>query len=352
MRKKTIYLGRLSATLILVLVFKLTAFCQTSLEIAERETNTCIESYVNNNGGDWGSILAYFEEYLSDHSFRKKDETLAQAYWNFLDYRSTQPIRRIPDLQDRNQLKQMLSQAGILKGDNTIGYPFLSCYADTYKNHQKNLKNEERFKEVAEMSEVLTNIPDIAPTLFLGALKTTLKPEDLSEDLYKKTVFLLAFCDVIYLEELIKDEVSADNVIVNRAKEPLNYQDDDVVIIVPIDSVSKREEEIVELVEINDPVYVIVETMPVFDDSSEPDENLLRYIKTRIKSDKPKGTGTVFINFIINKDGKISDVKVLRGVNTKLDALAKMYVEEMSPWIPGEQRGEKVTVVYNLPIRF
>lgn len=62
--------------------------------------------------------------------------------------------------------------------------------------------------------------------------------------------------------------------------------------------------------------------------------------------------GTIFIQFIVEKDGSITGVKVLRGVHPDMDAEAMRVVKAMPDWQPGYQKGEPVRVQFNLPIRF
>jgi len=121
---------------------------------------------------------------------------------------------------------------------------------------------------------------------------------------------------------------------------------------------NKIEAKIVEIPEENkeeEPVFVIVETMPLFQNSIDQDESgklMNNYIKERIKADKYNTKGVVYINCVIDKTGKTTKIKVLRGVNSELDELAKKYVIEMPNWTPGEQRGKKVNVSFNVPVRF
>ena len=63
-------------------------------------------------------------------------------------------------------------------------------------------------------------------------------------------------------------------------------------------------------------------------------------------------SGVVYVTFVVGKDGKITDVKVLRGIGGGCDEEAIRVVKSMPPWKPGKQRGKAVTVQYNLPIRF
>jgi protein TonB len=60
----------------------------------------------------------------------------------------------------------------------------------------------------------------------------------------------------------------------------------------------------------------------------------------------------VFVTFVIGPDGKVKDVKVLRGIKGGCDEEAVRVVQNMPNWKPGKQRGKAVSVQYNLPIRF
>ena len=55
---------------------------------------------------------------------------------------------------------------------------------------------------------------------------------------------------------------------------------------------------------------------------------------------------------MVNSDGKIVDVQVVRGVEASLDKEAKRVIESMPAWTPGRQGGKNVRVKYTLPIRF
>lgn len=63
-------------------------------------------------------------------------------------------------------------------------------------------------------------------------------------------------------------------------------------------------------------------------------------------------TGKVFLRFVVEKDGSISQVTVVRSVDKSLDQEAVRVVQSMPKWIPGKQRGKPVRVSYNLPITF
>lgn len=108
-------------------------------------------------------------------------------------------------------------------------------------------------------------------------------------------------------------------------------------------------EEVVE-----EEIFTIVETMPEFPGGGQ--EALFKFLQSEMKYPqvaKENGIqGTVFVNFVVGQDGKIRDVKVLRGVNKMLDDEAVRVVKAMPAWKPGKQRGKPVSVSYNLPIKF
>ncbi len=77
-----------------------------------------------------------------------------------------------------------------------------------------------------------------------------------------------------------------------------------------------------------------------------------RNVKYPEKAQKEKIQGRVTVQFIIEKDGTVTNVKVLRSVHRLLDKEAIRVVEGMPKWIPGTQRGEPVRVSYTAPINF
>jgi len=62
--------------------------------------------------------------------------------------------------------------------------------------------------------------------------------------------------------------------------------------------------------------------------------------------------GTVFVRFVIQKDGKVSLVRVLKGAGGGLDEEAIRVIKAMPNWKPGIKDGKPVNIIYNIPIRF
>lgn len=99
--------------------------------------------------------------------------------------------------------------------------------------------------------------------------------------------------------------------------------------------------------------YNFVEQMPQFGGG---DKALMEYLQKNIRYPKIAAEqgiqGTVHLRFVVNPDGSVSDVKVVRPLNPNLDKEAVRVVSTMPKWRPGEQNGIKVPVYYNLPVRF
>lgn len=103
----------------------------------------------------------------------------------------------------------------------------------------------------------------------------------------------------------------------------------------------------------DDKVYEVVDVMPEFPGG---ETELLKYMARNVKypaeSVKNKEEGRVSLSFIINKDGSISDIKVLKNLTPALDAEAVRVVKNMPKWTPGKVKGKVVRVAYTTPITF
>ena len=99
--------------------------------------------------------------------------------------------------------------------------------------------------------------------------------------------------------------------------------------------------------------FLIVEQMPDFPGGTE---ELMRFLGKNIQYPQMAREtgiqGTVIVQFVVNKDGKISTVKVLRGIGGGCDEEAVRVVKSMPVWKPGKQNGVSVPVYFQLPIKF
>ena len=131
-----------------------------------------------------------------------------------------------------------------------------------------------------------------------------------------------------------------------RADE-LAKMDPDNLVIVLIPVVSSPHEA--------DPnVFEVVEKMPEFPNGGMP--GLMKYLSDNIRypeAAKVAGIqGRVTVVFVVDKDGSITNVETLRGVDAELDKEAIRVISSMPKWIPGMQKGKAVKVRYTVPVMF
>ncbi|MCQ2350962.1 MAG: energy transducer TonB [Paludibacteraceae bacterium] len=101
------------------------------------------------------------------------------------------------------------------------------------------------------------------------------------------------------------------------------------------------------------PIHVVVEKMPEFPGGADAMNRwLAKNIKYPLLAQENNIQGRVICQFVVNTDGKIVNVEVVRGVEASLDAEAVRVIKSMPAWKPGKQGGKNVRVKYTLPIRF
>lgn len=109
-----------------------------------------------------------------------------------------------------------------------------------------------------------------------------------------------------------------------------------------------QEEEIEE-----DVIFTVVEDQPSFPGGEEA---RIKYLTDNLRYPQMAREagiqGTVFVTFVVERDGSVTDVRVLRGIGGGCDEEAVRVVRNMPRWQPGRQRGQPVRVQFNMPIRF
>ena len=100
-------------------------------------------------------------------------------------------------------------------------------------------------------------------------------------------------------------------------------------------------------------IHDIVENMPVFPGGQSA---LLAYLSEEIEyptiAKEKRVQGRVIVEFVVGKDGSISEAKIVRSVDPYLDKEALRVIGTMPKWTPGKQRGKPVRVKYTVPITF
>lgn len=100
-------------------------------------------------------------------------------------------------------------------------------------------------------------------------------------------------------------------------------------------------------------IFTVVEQMPMYPGG---DGALMGYLRDNIHYPTVAAEngvqGRVVVGFVVERDGSITDVKILRGVDPSLDREAMRVVKSMPKWTPGKQNGSAVRVKYQVPVSF
>ena len=100
-------------------------------------------------------------------------------------------------------------------------------------------------------------------------------------------------------------------------------------------------------------VFDVVEQMPSFPGGpSALFEYLSKNIKYPVVAEENGIQGRVIVTFVVERDGSITDVRVVKSVDPSLDKEAQRVVKSMPRWIPGKQNGSAVRVKYTVPVTF
>lgn len=104
-------------------------------------------------------------------------------------------------------------------------------------------------------------------------------------------------------------------------------------------------------------VYAVVENMPRFLKADSTAETMMAYLarSTRYPPEalRAQATGRVYVSFVVNPDGLVEQVKILKGQHKALNAEALRVVGAMPRWeLPGRQHGQPVSVAFTVPISF
>ena len=100
-------------------------------------------------------------------------------------------------------------------------------------------------------------------------------------------------------------------------------------------------------------IYSFVEQMPEFQGGEKALYSFLAdNIKYPVQAMDSCISGTVYLKFIVNENGSVSDVVLLKGIGYGCDLEAIRVVNLMPDWIPGNQDGKNINIYYSLPIKF
>ena len=185
--------------------------------------------------------------------------------------------------------------------------------------------------------------------------------------------------DLNFEADLLEDEEIPVNIVTPPPPPPPPQQ---TTVIEIVDDEEEIEEELeIEDIELDedteidiieddedledDTPFMIVENMPALgpcinmrgeERNQCTQGEIIRYVSKNTKYPemaKDAGIqGTVFVYFVVAKNGNVKDVRILREVHPQLDKEAKRVVESLPKFDPGKQRGKNVSVQYTIPVKF
>lgn len=145
---------------------------------------------------------------------------------------------------------------------------------------------------------------------------------------------------VIEVIEIVEDDVEIE--------EELEMEDSEADETTEVEVIEIEEEESDEVFQ-----FAVIEDKPEFPGGMDKLNHFLNSTAKFPQIAKENGIeGKVYVQFVINKKGKVVNVTIARGVDPYLDKEALRVVNSMPNWKPGKQRGKAVSVSYIVPINF
>jgi protein TonB len=142
--------------------------------------------------------------------------------------------------------------------------------------------------------------------------------------------------------EIVENDAKIENEV------SINAESDEKTVVEEYKAPAVEEKEVEET-----EIFTVVEENPGFPGG---DEARIQFLQSNMKYPsmaRESGIqGKVYVTFVVEKNGNVTDVKILRGIGGGCDEEAIRVVKAMPRWTPGKQRGKSVRVQFNLPIQF
>ena len=237
-------------------------------------------------------------------------------------------------------------------------------------NEVKSVENslDEKFKVSGQVMEKSSMKPVVGASIIVrGTSNGTLSDKDGKFELPVKKDDVLVVSFVGLQTQSLPMVGAADKLVVWMLDEVQNLEEMTVIGYASngegtvLDAKSAKK--VVQITEIPTPdepkggddevIFQVVEEMPSFPGGMrECMMFLARNMKYPVKAQEARIEGRVIVQFVVDRDGSITDTKVVRSVSPELDAEALRVMGLMPKWNPGKQRGKAVAVKYTMPIQF
>jgi hypothetical protein len=157
----------------------------------EIKTEKCLDKMFADKGADFNELKTIFENYFSDGLISNSNDPIEKQYEDILTYWE-RPTRKFPLFKDNKKVVAIREKLGLTEKD-ILGKSQLDCFTNIYIENKAEVDKTSSFYAFGATLETLKQIPGISHGLIAGAIKMSMKKEDLKKDLYQKTVVLM-FC--------------------------------------------------------------------------------------------------------------------------------------------------------------
>ena len=148
---------------------------------------------------------------------------------------------------------------------------------------------------------------------------------------------------LIFANSCINQERKSDKGVETGSVEPSPADTSQIIVLGEIEGVGGQDSDIFEVVEDQASFPGGMDALRTF---------LVNNLHYSIEAQEKGIQGKVILNFVVEKDGSLSDIRVLRGIDPLLDEEAVRVVKRMPRWIPGKNKGEIVRARFTLPVAF
>jgi periplasmic protein TonB len=144
--------------------------------------------------------------------------------------------------------------------------------------------------------------------------------------------------------KIVEDDIELDD---NLDFDAFDANQNDAIKIAQVIGNKNDEEE-------DEKIFLAVEEMPSFKGGTL--ETFRNYIQSTVEYPEVaidnSISGVVHVTFIVNRQGEVSSIKILRGVDPSLDNAVTLALQKAPKWQPGLQRGKPVNVMFTIPVKF
>ncbi|MFO7940854.1 MAG: energy transducer TonB [Bacteroidales bacterium] len=312
--------------LLLVLIFSwTTGYAQTEKK-AEQAALKCINKKLATAGKDVDYLQAAATEY----------ETI-----------TTNMDAKKFDAQ-RQQVDSILAVSGFYKSAHLDIHLLKDCMLSAYDLNDENNDTSSTYykllKHITYLSDNPAILRDLSPALHFEALRLITKTDKQTSELSRVVSFILFQGIVKEFDHYAKSANTPDENTLAIAEQD-QEQGMQIISIVDDDIAIEEEQPREDASPCGDQHFYIVEKMPEFEGGKKAVNKYLHVHSSKVQ-------GVVYVRFLINCQGKVTNPKVIRGLTPLADKVALDLVKSMPDWIPGEQRGKKVNVQKTYPVTF